>query len=551
MKKYTRFLLLILALVWSNLIIGQGVTIGSNNSPDPSAVLDLQSTGQGFLLPRLTTAQRNAIVSPATGLMIVNTTTECVEVYFNNGWKTVECSCTQAPPQPGSITGTSGFCAGQNGVMYSVSPVAGAGQYTWTVPTGATIVSGQGTNQITVNFGSSSGNISVLASNGCGTSAQTQLAVNLSQPDASFSPSSGSVNSPIIFQPQAGYSTYAWTFQGGSIASANTQNPQVTWSSTGTYNAELIVIDAFGCTDTSIQQINIINCQPMSQTFTTCGQAGRTGPSQSQCNAAYGSGVVTVNGGIQEWVVPATGNYTIRAKGAKGGNGGNSSAISQGGNGADITGTFQLTAGTVLKIIVGQMGESRAPYIGGGGGGSFVWVSGTNQLLVAAAGGGGGGGNSGTIGAIHAGINGGISQNGTHGNGASAGAGTNGSGGVTFSGNRGAGGAGWMSDGAPGAGSCSNATGGVSPLNGGQGGSYGGASGYVGNGGFGGGGGGQGQCNATGGGGGGGYSGGGGGIPSSFSGGGGGGSYNAGTNPSNVAGSNSGHGEVIISRICP
>lgn len=38
--------------------------------PDASAMLDVSSTDKGMLIPRLTTVQRNAIGSPATGLMI-------------------------------------------------------------------------------------------------------------------------------------------------------------------------------------------------------------------------------------------------------------------------------------------------------------------------------------------------------------------------------------------------------------------------------------------------------------------------------------------------
>ena len=40
---------------------------------DPSALFDMTSTSKGFLMPRMTTAERNAIVSPANGLMIFNT----------------------------------------------------------------------------------------------------------------------------------------------------------------------------------------------------------------------------------------------------------------------------------------------------------------------------------------------------------------------------------------------------------------------------------------------------------------------------------------------
>ena len=48
--------------------------------PHPSALLDLTSTSAGFLLPRLSSAERNAIASPATGLMIFNSSLNQLEV---------------------------------------------------------------------------------------------------------------------------------------------------------------------------------------------------------------------------------------------------------------------------------------------------------------------------------------------------------------------------------------------------------------------------------------------------------------------------------------
>lgn len=53
-----------------------GVSINKDGTPaDPSAMLDVSSTNQGMLLPQMTTSQRDAIVSPATGLLIYNLTT--------------------------------------------------------------------------------------------------------------------------------------------------------------------------------------------------------------------------------------------------------------------------------------------------------------------------------------------------------------------------------------------------------------------------------------------------------------------------------------------
>ncbi len=61
------------------------VSIGSS-APVGSAKLEVNSTTQGFLLPRMTTVQRDAISSPAQGLSIYNTTTKGNELYNGTAW---------------------------------------------------------------------------------------------------------------------------------------------------------------------------------------------------------------------------------------------------------------------------------------------------------------------------------------------------------------------------------------------------------------------------------------------------------------------------------
>ncbi|HEX7373753.1 MAG TPA: IPTL-CTERM sorting domain-containing protein [Steroidobacteraceae bacterium] len=122
-------------------------------------------------------------------------------------------------------------------------------------------------------------------------------------------------------------------------------------------------------------------------TFTTCGATGAQGPTQAQCDTAYGGAItVTVNGGIQSWTVPASGTYHIVATGAQGGSGSLPSFV--GGRGAQVSGDFALTAGQVLKLVVGQAGTNGGTENGGGGGGSFV-VSSSNAAMLIAGGGGG------------------------------------------------------------------------------------------------------------------------------------------------------------------
>ena len=81
------------------------------------------------------------------------------------------------PAQPETITGTASPYKNSTGVPYFISPVPGATSYLWTVPSDATIASGQGTDSITVNIGVQSGNISVRVQNSCGNSAYTDLPV--------------------------------------------------------------------------------------------------------------------------------------------------------------------------------------------------------------------------------------------------------------------------------------------------------------------------------------------------------------------------------------
>jgi hypothetical protein len=88
------------------------------------------------------------------------------------------------------------------------------------------------------------------------------------------------------------------------------------------------------------------------------------------------------NNGIQLWTVPVTGNYTIRAVGATGSN--EKQTTVPVGNPADMTGTFSLIGGEVIKILVGQSGWLGAIRPGwGGGGGTFVVRSNNTPLIVA------------------------------------------------------------------------------------------------------------------------------------------------------------------------
>ena len=62
------------------------VGIGTT-SPDASSAIDVTATDKGFLMPRMTTVQKDAIVTPADGLQVYDTDTKSVWTYDGAAWK--------------------------------------------------------------------------------------------------------------------------------------------------------------------------------------------------------------------------------------------------------------------------------------------------------------------------------------------------------------------------------------------------------------------------------------------------------------------------------
>lgn len=175
MKKIAAILLSIFPL-WS---FSQGVTIGSANPPDPSAVLDVQSTNGGFLLPRMTTTQRNAILNPASGLSIYNLTTNCIQVYMpQSGWRDWICDCQNPPSSafnvPNSISQgvAASFTATTNGMVYS-----------WTFQGGSPSTSSSQTESVTwPAAGTYSVSLTVTDNAGCNTTTTQTITVSSCPP---------------------------------------------------------------------------------------------------------------------------------------------------------------------------------------------------------------------------------------------------------------------------------------------------------------------------------------------------------------------------------
>lgn len=138
MKKQL-LLILTLLIALSSPLIAQGTAINSTGTEaDASAILDVSSTNQGFLLPRMTAGEKVAISSPATGLMIFQTDgTVGLYMYDGSSWKLISTESTTAvlttaaassisstsATSGGNITDDGGKTITSRGVCWSTSQI--------------------------------------------------------------------------------------------------------------------------------------------------------------------------------------------------------------------------------------------------------------------------------------------------------------------------------------------------------------------------------------------------------------------------------------------
>jgi hypothetical protein len=128
MKK--SLLSLMFSILFSGYCFAQatGVAINeSHSSANASAMLDVSSTTKGMLAPRMTTTQRDAISSPASGLLIYNTTTGQFNYYSGSAWTTAVGPTGATGPSgttgqdAASVFGT-GFLTSFTSTTFSVIP---------------------------------------------------------------------------------------------------------------------------------------------------------------------------------------------------------------------------------------------------------------------------------------------------------------------------------------------------------------------------------------------------------------------------------------------
>lgn len=100
--------------------------VGTLN-PDPSALLELKATNMGFLITRMTTVEKLAIASPATGLLVYDITTQSFWYFDGTIWvEAIGPQGPQGPAGPAGVPGAAGV-AGAPGPTGPQGPVGPAG----------------------------------------------------------------------------------------------------------------------------------------------------------------------------------------------------------------------------------------------------------------------------------------------------------------------------------------------------------------------------------------------------------------------------------------
>ena len=251
-------------VVAAETIIGAATVCQGQNGVSYSVPLITNATGYTWTLPSgasiATGNNTNSITvnfstSATSGIITVSGTNACGAGIVSADYPL---TVNTLPDAAGTIVGTSTVCQGQTSVIYTVPSIANATGYVWTVPSGATIASGNNTNAITLDFNTSavSGYITVQGTNACGSgiiSANFPITVNslpsvsdiiTGNPTVCLGQNGVSYSVPAV----ANATGYFWTVpSGATIVSGNNTSTIIVDFSTSATSGNLTVFGTNAC----------------------------------------------------------------------------------------------------------------------------------------------------------------------------------------------------------------------------------------------------------------------------------------------------------------
>jgi hypothetical protein len=239
-------------------------------------------------------------------ILIASNNTGAITVRGVNGCGSTEpvsfvVSAGNVPEALGSIASQAQVCQGSTFYL-SVNPVSNARHYQWQLPSGLTGASSTNSIQAIVSPTASSGQISVVAVNGCGSSLPSQKTISVNpkpifmvSPNAAVNTCSGDT---VTFTAIGDTGLiYRWKNNGIDITNATLSQYKTTVS--GAYS--LVARNAFGCLDSSASILVTVNAIP---TITASTPASRCGTGTVVLGATASAG--TIN-----WYSAATGGTSL------------------------------------------------------------------------------------------------------------------------------------------------------------------------------------------------------------------------------------------------
>jgi gliding motility-associated-like protein len=159
-----------------------------------------------------------------------------------------------SPAAPNIVCPT--FCENTDGNLFVAT---GGTNYTWSIPSNGTIVGGQGSDSLYVDWTTGANAVSVVVNGstpGCTSVPATCTPTVNPNPTANFvtdttgaGPWASTIN--FISTATGGTAPYSWVWDFGNGQSSSAQNPSNTFTGAGTYTVTLVTIDANGCIDSS------------------------------------------------------------------------------------------------------------------------------------------------------------------------------------------------------------------------------------------------------------------------------------------------------------
>jgi len=245
----------VLFFIMCSMLTSAQIGIGTN-TPDNSAVLDISSTTQGVLIPRMTQAERIVITTPATGLLVYQTDIATGFYYYNgvawvtfgsSGWELTGNTGTNSAVDKLGTTDGQDFIIGTNGIEAIRIAASGNVGFNTTTPSvnfhlvansSPVTLLDDGFEDTTINSFTTGGNASWATTNAVGeyntsswgakSGAITDSETSWIEYSTTIPASGGTISFAFRTSTEASYDDFDFLIDG---ISQNTWNGNVAWNS--------------------------------------------------------------------------------------------------------------------------------------------------------------------------------------------------------------------------------------------------------------------------------------------------------------------------------